>query len=140
MTEARRRTTAQPREQGRRQARSGRRGGRSHHHRGRGCPRDQRRHRRGVCLGPVRRFQTTSTAQHLVTTQLGNEAGAPIVPNVLTAAASWDELSAAAEKAGLGDELVVQTPYGNSGKTTFFISWRRIGANTAPISSARTSR
>jgi hypothetical protein len=31
-------------------------------------------------------------------------------------------LQKAAEKAGLGDELVVQTPYGDSGKTTFFIS------------------
>ncbi len=38
-----------------------------------------------------------------------------------------------AEKAGLGDELVVQTPYGDSGKTTFFISseadWRKHSAD-----------
>jgi hypothetical protein len=65
----------------------------------------------------------------IVTTQLGNEAGAPSVPNVLTQVQSWDELSSAAEKAGLGGELVVQTPYGDSGKTTFFISseadWRK---------------
>ena len=31
--------------------------------------------------------------------------------------------------AGLGDELVVQTPYGDSGKTTFFVAeeagWKR---------------
>ena len=37
------------------------------------------------------------------------------------------------EKAGLGDELVVQTPYGDSGKTTFFISseadWRKHSAD-----------
>jgi hypothetical protein len=65
----------------------------------------------------------------IVTTQLGNEAGAPSVPNVLTRVDSWAGLRAAAEKADLGDELVVQTPYGDSGKTTFFISseadWRK---------------
>jgi hypothetical protein len=58
----------------------------------------------------------------IVTTQLGNEAGAPSVPNVLTKVKDWAGLCAAAENAGLGDELVVQTPYGDSGKTTFFIS------------------
>ncbi len=58
----------------------------------------------------------------IVTTRLGNEAGAPSVPNVLTRVDDWAGLQAAAEKAGLGDELVVQTPYGDSGKTTFFIS------------------
>ena len=67
-----------------------------------------------------------SLRQHLdskiVTTRLGNEAGAPSVPNVLTRVDDWAGLQAAAEKAGLGDELVVQTPYGDSGKTTFFIS------------------
>jgi hypothetical protein len=65
----------------------------------------------------------------IVTTRLGNEAGAPSVPNVLTRVDDWASLTAAAEKAGLGDELVVQTPYGDSGKTTFFISseadWRK---------------
>jgi hypothetical protein len=67
-----------------------------------------------------------SLRQHLdskiVTTRLGNEAGAPSVPNVLTRVDDWAGLRAVAEKAGLGDELVVQTPYGDSGKTTFFIS------------------
>jgi hypothetical protein len=58
----------------------------------------------------------------LVTTRLGNEAGAPSVPNVLTKVEDWDGLRAAAKKAKLGAELVVQTPYGDSGKTTFFIS------------------
>jgi biotin carboxylase len=65
----------------------------------------------------------------IVTTRLGNEAGTPSVPNVLTKARSYKGLVAAAKKAGLGDELVVQTPYGDSGKTTFFISsdadWRK---------------
>ena len=65
----------------------------------------------------------------IVTTELGNDAGVPSVPNVLTRVETWDQLSLAAEEAGLGKELVVQTPYGDSGKTTFFISsesdWER---------------
>ena len=65
----------------------------------------------------------------IITTQLGNEAGAPSVPNVLTRVDSYPELMEAANAAGLGGDLVVQTPYGDSGKTTFFIStqedWNR---------------
>lgn len=65
----------------------------------------------------------------IVTTRLGDEAGAPSVPNVLTNIENWGQLTAAAEAARLGNELVVQTPYGDSGKTTFFISseadWRK---------------
>src|SRR5262245_26918106 len=57
----------------------------------------------------------------IVTTQLGNEAGAPSVPNVLGTADSWPELTQLATANGLGTDLVVQTPYGDSGKTTFFI-------------------
>jgi biotin carboxylase len=61
----------------------------------------------------------------IVTTQLGNEAGAPSVPNVLGKAGSYAELLALAASGGLGEDLVVQTPYGDSGKTTFFISSAR---------------
>jgi biotin carboxylase len=57
----------------------------------------------------------------IVTTQLGNEAGAPSVPNVLGRADTYAELTALASGSGLGGDLVVQTPYGDSGKTTFFI-------------------
>jgi biotin carboxylase len=57
----------------------------------------------------------------IVTTQLGNAAGVPSVPNVLGRAANYAELLALAASAGLGSDLVVQTPYGDSGKTTFFI-------------------
>jgi hypothetical protein len=78
-----------------------------------------------------------SLRQHLdskiVTTRLGNEAGAPSVPNVLTRVDDWAGLQAVAQKTRLGDELVVQTPYGDSGKTTFFISseadWRKHSAD-----------
>ena len=58
----------------------------------------------------------------IVTTQMGNEAGVPSVPNVLTKGSDWKTLRKAADAAGLGDELVVQTPYGDSGKTTYFIN------------------
>jgi biotin carboxylase len=57
----------------------------------------------------------------IVTTQLGNEAGAPSVPNVLVEVDSWDTLVRVATEAGLGTDLVVQTPYGDSGRTTFFV-------------------
>ncbi len=58
----------------------------------------------------------------IVTTQLGNEAGVPSVPNVLGRADDYTELTALAEAGGLGRDLVVQTPYGDSGQTTFFIA------------------
>jgi hypothetical protein len=58
----------------------------------------------------------------IVTTRLGDEASVPSVPNVLGRADSHDELLELAGSANLGYDLVVQTPYGDSGKTTFFIS------------------
>jgi biotin carboxylase len=61
----------------------------------------------------------------IVTTKLGNEAGVPSAPNTLGRATGYDELVALAESAGLGTDLVVQTPYGDSGKTTFFIRGQR---------------
>jgi biotin carboxylase len=60
----------------------------------------------------------------LVTTRLGNEAGVPSVPNVLGSAASYDELLKLAAGAGLGEDLVIQLPWGDSGKTTFFVKSR----------------
>jgi hypothetical protein len=57
----------------------------------------------------------------IVTTQLGNEAGIKSAPNILGKAKSYDELLKLAGKAKLGQDLVVQTPYGDSGRTTFFI-------------------
>jgi len=69
----------------------------------------------------------------IVTTKLGAEAGAPSVPNVLDSADTYAELIALAAEAGLGSDLVVQTPYGDSGKTTFFITsqaeWDRDSAD-----------
>ena len=61
----------------------------------------------------------------IVTTQLGNEAGVPSAPNTLGRATTYAELQELSGAAGLGDDLVVQTPYGDSGKTTFFIRGER---------------
>jgi biotin carboxylase len=44
------------------------------------------------------------------------------VPNVLGHASSYKQLRKLAKGAKLGDDLVVQTPYGDSGRTTFFIA------------------
>jgi biotin carboxylase len=60
----------------------------------------------------------------IVTTRLGNEAGVPSVPNVLGRASSYPDLITLAATDDLGTDLVVQTPYGDSGKTTFFIASR----------------
>jgi hypothetical protein len=61
----------------------------------------------------------------IVTTQLGDEAGVPSVPNALGRASSYMELLELAASRELGEDLVVQTPYGDSGKTTFFIRGER---------------
>jgi biotin carboxylase len=58
----------------------------------------------------------------IVTTQLGNAAGVPSVPNALGRAPTYADLITLAASAGLGTDLVVQLPYGDSGKTTFFIA------------------
>ncbi len=55
------------------------------------------------------------------TTRLGNEAGVPSVPNTMGRAESYKQLLKLAKRAKLGTDLVVQTPYGDSGRTTFFI-------------------
>jgi biotin carboxylase len=55
------------------------------------------------------------------TTRLGNEAGVPSVPNTMGTGTTYAELLQLAATARLGDDLVVQTPYGDSGQTTFFI-------------------
>lgn len=64
------------------------------------------------------------------TTRIGNRARVKSVPNVLaTGIDCYADLVAAAEKKGLGSDLVVQTAFGDSGHTTFFIAseadWER---------------
>ena len=58
----------------------------------------------------------------IVTTQLAAEVGVPSVPNVLGTANSYEELETLCRENHLGNDLVVQTPYGDSGQTTFFIT------------------
>ncbi|MBZ0268466.1 biotin carboxylase [bacterium] len=58
----------------------------------------------------------------LMTTRIGNEAGVKSVPNALSKVKSWDHLQQVARRHRLGDKLVVQTAFGDSGHTTFFIA------------------
>jgi hypothetical protein len=57
----------------------------------------------------------------IVTTRIGNAAGVRSVPNTLAHVGSYAELQLLARQHGLGKRWVVQTAYGDSGKTTFFI-------------------
>lgn len=57
----------------------------------------------------------------ITTTKLGNEAGIKSAPNTMGRARSFRQLMALAGKTRIGRDLVVQTPYGDSGRTTFFI-------------------
>ena len=59
------------------------------------------------------------------TVRIGNRAGVPSVPNALAQVGSYKTLRRVADEAGLGRHVVVQTAYGDSGHTTFFISNRR---------------
>lgn len=54
------------------------------------------------------------------TTRIGDRAGVPSVPNVLTKVDGWDAVRRSSKR--LGPDLVVQTAFGDSGHTTFFIS------------------
>ena len=56
------------------------------------------------------------------TTRLGDDAGVPSAPNILGSFDSYDSLCAATREAGLGVNLVIQLPYGDSGRTTYFIA------------------
>jgi hypothetical protein len=58
----------------------------------------------------------------IVTTEIGNLVGVPSVPNVLATIGSYADLQRVASEAELGSQWVVQTAYGDSGRTTFFIS------------------
>jgi len=54
------------------------------------------------------------------TVRIGNRAGVPSVPNVLSKVDSYDHFLDLTKE--IGPELVVQTAFGDSGKTTYFIS------------------
>jgi biotin carboxylase len=55
------------------------------------------------------------------TVRLGERAGVPSVPGTLADVTSYAQLCRLADVHGLGRDLVVQTAYGDSGHTTYFI-------------------
>ena len=55
------------------------------------------------------------------TVRIGNKAGVPSVPNTLSKVKSYAHLREVCEKAGIGHDLVLQSAFGDSGHTTFFI-------------------
>ncbi len=55
-------------------------------------------------------------------TRIGDEAGVPSVPNTLAKVTKFDDAMAAAKQAKLGTDWVIQTAFGDSGHTTFFIN------------------
>jgi biotin carboxylase len=56
------------------------------------------------------------------TVRIGNKAGVPSVPNILARVESYEHLREVCTKGGLGHDLVIQTAFGDSGHTTFFIA------------------
>ena len=55
------------------------------------------------------------------TVRIGNKAGVPSVPNTLAEVKDWSDLQRLATRAGIGTDLVLQSAFGDSGHTTFFI-------------------
>lgn len=54
------------------------------------------------------------------TVKIGERAGVPSVPNILARVSSYEDLCKKAQH--LGTDLVIQTAFGDSGHTTFFVS------------------
>jgi hypothetical protein len=57
------------------------------------------------------------------TVRIGNKAKVPSVPNVLSEVTSWEQLQKVSKP--IGSDLVLQSAFGDSGHTTFFISNER---------------
>ena len=64
----------------------------------------------------------TRVDNKIATVRIGDAAGVPSVPNALARVRGWASLKKAAVE--LGDDLVVQTAFGDSGHTTYFIRTR----------------
>lgn len=56
------------------------------------------------------------------TVRIGDRAGVPSVPNCLSVVTSYTQLCKKAREAGIGTDLVLQTAFGDSGHTTYFIA------------------
>jgi hypothetical protein len=78
-----------------------------------------------VCFPSATLRQTVD--DKISATRIGDRAGVPSVPNVLARVQNYDELLTAAKS--LGTDVVIQTAFGDSGHTTFFIKdeadWNR---------------
>lgn len=71
-----------------------------------------------VCFPPAK--LRTAIDDKIEATRIAARAGVPCVPNVLARVDSYDRLRRVSKR--LGEHLVVQTAFGDSGHTTFFIS------------------
>jgi len=56
------------------------------------------------------------------TVRIGNKAGVPSAPNALSKVESYEHLVKICDEHGLSNDVVIQTAFGDSGHTTFFIS------------------
>lgn len=72
-----------------------------------------------VCFPPVK--MRTFMDNKVNTNRIAEKAGVPCVPYILSKVKSYDHLNSITKKK-LGTDLVIQTPFGDSGHTTFFIS------------------
>ncbi|HSM42594.1 MAG TPA: biotin carboxylase, partial [Afifellaceae bacterium] len=63
----------------------------------------------------------TNMDNKIETVRIGNKAGVPSVPNTLSEVKDYKHLQELCKKAGLGNDLVLQSAFGDSGHTTFFI-------------------
>ncbi len=85
---------------------------------------DERTEQLAEKLGLELMFPSAKLRTHLdnkvVTNRVAMKADVPTVPNVLTRVDSFETLRKVSKH--LGPELVVQTPFGDSGHTTFFIN------------------
>lgn len=59
------------------------------------------------------------------TTLIGNSVGIASAPNIITKVSGWQDLIDQANLANLGNQLVIQTAYGDSGHTTYFINSKK---------------
>lgn len=63
----------------------------------------------------------TKCDNKIETVRIGNKAGVPSVPNTLSVVKDYEHLQKVCKKADLGSDLVLQSAFGDSGHTTFFI-------------------
>lgn len=72
-----------------------------------------------VCFPPAK--MRTFMDNKVNTNRIAEKAGVPCVPYILSKVKSYKHLTEISKKK-LGTDLVIQTPFGDSGHTTFFIS------------------